>query len=87
MCLLVFPTLTYAQESEKNEETIIEISEFEYIKELQSCSDMELEARGLSKEQINEIREFDLVSSFKERASLSEDTLKIWDIQMMKLSK
>lgn len=53
-----------------------EISELDYFSELKNCSDRELADRGLSVEQINYIRDFDLVNAIKDRARLSESNLR-----------
>ena len=55
-----------------------EYNEYEMYKELTSKSDKELSGEGYSDDDIEYIRDFDYEAAIRERASLSEETLKLY---------
>lgn len=76
LCLFLSPLQAYAMDSNIDSSMTMEVSELSYFQELRSYSDEELKAKGMSAEEIDYIRNFDLVEAIKERASLPETTLK-----------
>ena len=76
LCLLFSSLTIYAETGEEKTKIKYELSELEYFSELRSYTDDELYEKGLSEEQVDYIRNFDLVGAIKERAQLSESVLK-----------
>lgn len=74
--IMIFSSMGVYASEENNTIESTQISEYEVYMELLSKTDEELLKSGLTKEEIEEIRNFDLEKELKYRASLSDEDLK-----------
>lgn len=76
MCLtIVIPSVAFAEPINVEQEEMGTLNELEYLLEVQELSRDELKSKGLSSNEITELKEFSIEEAYLERAELPYETL------------